>query len=136
MSTPSHLAAMRHGSYAKPAPPMRKNASASGNLDSSFPPPPPPISGLNGNDPELTGSNSTTPRGSMENLPPPPPHLLHSDEDEPHQQHRDATPQVRRARKKPNGSFNSKHRERNYVCFCSFALKHVATAKFRVRGWA
>ena len=28
------------------------------------------------------GSNSTTPRGSMENLPPPPPDLLHSDDDE------------------------------------------------------
>ena len=28
------------------------------------------------------GSNSTTPRGSMEFLPPPPPHLLHSDEEE------------------------------------------------------
>jgi len=27
------------------------------------------------------GSNSTTPRGSMEFLPPPPPHLLHSDEE-------------------------------------------------------
>jgi hypothetical protein len=47
----------------------------------------------NGNDAELTGSNSTTPRGSMENLPPPPPHLLHSDEDEP-LQFRDASPQV------------------------------------------
>ena len=29
------------------------------------------------------GSNSTTPRSSMENLPPPPPHLLHSDDDDP-----------------------------------------------------
>merc|ERR1719510_2932182 len=28
------------------------------------------------------GSNSTTPRGSMENLPPPPPDLLNSDDDE------------------------------------------------------
>ena len=28
------------------------------------------------------GSNSTTPRGSMEFLPPPPPHLLHSDEED------------------------------------------------------
>ena len=94
MNTPSHLSALRHGSYAKPAPPTRKNASASGHLDNSFPPPPPPISGSgSGNDPELTGSNSTTPRGSMENLPPPPPHLLHSDEDEPHQL-RDASPQV------------------------------------------
>ncbi len=100
MSTPSHLAALRHhGNYAKPAPPMRKNASATGmaaaagssQLDSSFPPPPPPIS-CSG-EPELTGSNSTTPRGSMENLPPPPPHLLLSDEDEPHQL-RDASPQV------------------------------------------
>ena len=103
MSTPSHLAALRHhGNYAKPAPPMRKNASAAGSLtgaasagsahlDASFPPPPPPISGSG--DPELTGSNSTTPRGSMEHLPPPPPHLLHSDEDEPHQL-RDASPQV------------------------------------------
>ena len=105
MSTPSHLAALRHhGNYAKPAPPMRKNVSAAGglagaasagpaHLDSSFPPPPPPISGAG--DPELTGSNSTTPRGSMEHLPPPPPHLLHSDEDEPHQP-RDASPQVTR----------------------------------------
>ena len=100
MSTPSHLTAMRHGSYSKPAPPMRKNTSASGHLDSnaghldsSFPPPPPPMTAGNGNEAELTGSNSTTPRGSMENLPPPPPHLLHSDEDEP-LQFRDASPQV------------------------------------------
>ena len=101
MSTPSHLTAMRHGSYSKPAPPMRKNASASSHLDvatsshldSSFPPPPPPMTTGNGNEGELTGSNSTTPRGSMENLPPPPPHLLHSDEDEP-LQFRDASPQV------------------------------------------
>ena len=28
------------------------------------------------------GSNSSTPRGSMEHLPPPPPHLLHSDEED------------------------------------------------------
>jgi len=33
-------------------------------------------------EPEVQGSNSTTPRGSMEFLPPPPPHLLHSDEEE------------------------------------------------------
>jgi len=33
-------------------------------------------------EPEVQGSNSTTPRGSMEFLPPPPPHLLHSDDDE------------------------------------------------------
>lgn len=98
ISTPAHLAALRHhGNYAKPAPPMRKNATttssgaSSGQLDASFPPPPPPISCSS--EPELTGSNSTTPRGSMENLPPPPPHLLHSDEDEPHQL-RDASPQV------------------------------------------
>ena len=45
MSTPSHLSAMRQSNYAKPAPPMRKNASAGSHLDSSFPPPPPPISG-------------------------------------------------------------------------------------------
>lgn len=93
MGTPSHLAALRHGNYSKPAPPIRKNSSAVANhVDNSFPPPPPPVSGC-GNDGDLNGSNSTTPRGSMENLPPPPPHLLHSDEDEPHQL-RDASPKV------------------------------------------
>lgn len=37
------------------------------------PPPPAPSGGI--------GSNSSTPRGSLEHLPPPPPHLLHSDEE-------------------------------------------------------
>ena len=65
-------------------------------MKSASPPPPPapaphvatnsqftivdtdPRTNGSGND----GSNSTTPRGSMENLPPPPPDLLNSDEDE------------------------------------------------------
>ena len=65
-------------------------------MQSASPPPPPapaphvatnsqftivdtdPRTNGSGND----GSNSTTPRGSMENLPPPPPDLLNSDEDE------------------------------------------------------
>ena len=65
------------------------------HMQSASPPPPPApaphvatnsqysimdtdIRNGSGND----GSNSTTPRGSMENLPPPPPDLLNSDEDE------------------------------------------------------
>jgi len=66
------------------------------HMQSASPPPPPapaphvatnsqftivdtdPRTNGSGND----GSNSTTPRGSMENLPPPPPDLLNSDEDE------------------------------------------------------
>ena len=37
------------------------------------PPPPAPSGGI--------GSNSSTPRGSLEHLPPPPPHLLQSDDE-------------------------------------------------------
>ena len=54
--------------------------------DEHEPPPPPApaphVAGaVGGVDVHEGGSNSTTPRGSMENLPPPPPDLLHSDDD-------------------------------------------------------
>ena len=48
---------------AKPAPPTRRTPSVISQED-------------------VSQSNTTTPRGSMEFLPPPPPHLLHSDEDD------------------------------------------------------
>ena len=41
--------------------------------ESDPPPPPAPSGGI--------GSNSSTPRGSLEHLPPPPPHLLQSDDE-------------------------------------------------------
>lgn len=53
----------------KPAPPARRSSSVLSNEHTT------PFLPL--------GSNSTTPRSSMENLPPPPPHLLHSDDDDP-----------------------------------------------------
>ena len=89
----------------RPNPPMRRTSSVTSSssdvtspthmLSASPPPPPAPAPHVatnsqfsivdtdirtngSGND----GSNSTTPRGSMENLPPPPPDLLNSDEDE------------------------------------------------------
>merc|ERR1712223_904571 len=89
----------------RPNPPMRRTSSVTSSssditspthMQSASPPPPPapaphvatnsqftivdtdPRTNGSGND----GSNSTTPRGSMENLPPPPPDLLNSDEDE------------------------------------------------------
>ena len=90
----------------RPNPPMRRTSSGTSSTSdmtsltdthSTSPPPPPapqPHIAMNPqpynlfeNDSRATGSgndgsNSTTPRGSMENLPPPPPDLLNSDDDE------------------------------------------------------
>ena len=80
-SHPNNVATLRRAQHhsMKPAPPARRSSSVISNDQI-------PITGvasLNpGGNPPL-GSNSTTPRSSMENLPPPPPHLLHSDDDDP-----------------------------------------------------
>jgi len=85
--TPSHAGTLLRG---PPPPVMRRTSSVSGSptegtegYDSyqGHEPPPPPAPAPHVARPGGQGSNSTTPRGSMENLPPPPPDLLHSDDD-------------------------------------------------------
>ena len=91
----------------RPNPPMRRTSSVTSSTSDmtspthmvsvSPPPPPAPQPHIAANSQHSTsdtdsraaangfgndGSNSTTPRGSMENLPPPPPDLLNSDDDE------------------------------------------------------
>merc|ERR1719464_2259001 len=84
-SHPNNVAPLRRAQHnsMKPPPPARRSSSVISNEQM---PTPGIVGGLSpasaGNNAPL-GSNSTTPRSSMENLPPPPPHLLHSDDDDP-----------------------------------------------------
>ena len=82
-SHPNNVATLRRAQHnsMKPPPPARRSSSVISNEQM---PTPGIVGGLSpasaGNNAPL-GSNSTTPRSSMENLPPPPPHLLHSGND-------------------------------------------------------
>lgn len=59
----------------KPPPPTRRTPSVCSQTNFEQ-------QSFTSNNEDGIGSNSTTPRGSMEHLPPPPPHLLHSDDDD------------------------------------------------------
>ena len=76
-SHPNNVATLRRAqnNSMKPPPPARRSSSVISNEQALLPGGLSPASA--GSNAPL-GSNSTTPRSSMENLPPPHPHLLHS----------------------------------------------------------